>query len=702
MVSDGPRDVEFVPLQDFEVEDTAGALHGGNERHIEHRSEASIGSAEGTFRAICWAVCSLIAISTTKRLMINHGFHYPLAISFRVFATLSVVYMVGWRLGAESTRDNTTSTQWGIRRPRMRELLATKYWVGLLPASLSAAASLPMLLEGILHMPSLPVLVMVFPVIYAAESLVLFVSRSQPGSPRCPRSEAVIIVAASSLVLYNECRLMVPGLIWGLLGILFIGISRALLTLGLERGGPDVPVHVREKQTHAFVIMTLEFGLISSGISGYKLEHMESIYSTSHSTIILMVINIISFIGTSFAGTSLLAYSPITFEGSHQSFSNIPVAALEALPALLSSLAIILVAVASNPVPAVSWIQIFAFLASATSLVGLENIHVSSLCIRESRKRRKAEKGTSNNAWSVTGLLVLVIITSSVISFFAASTMKLVTQGMPSSLDLSYKPASRFDIVVSMYDEDPDYLRRTLEAIKSTAMLSTLKPNIIVYTKNPDADLAMLKQATGANVVEKMDNVGREGGTYLQHIVNKWDKLAEQTMFIQAHAHNMRELIPRINDYLVPETGMLSLGFTGVQCDCEACGDRWGWEDKYTMVPDLFKKIYKQPCKTGAPILLAYKGQFVASARRIRGIDKDIFKDLMVAINSKDGWSHDTTIVGDHVDRPDNPYFGFTVERIWGLLLQCATDGSVAAKCPSLLSGMGRWGEVGNCQCLDR
>lgn len=53
------------------------------------------------------------------------------------------------------------------------------------------------------------------------------------------------------------------------------------------------------------------------------------------------------------------------------------------------------------------------------------------------------------------------------------------------------------------------------------------------------------------------------------------------------------------------------------------------------------------------------------------------------------------------VDSPDNPYFGFTVERIWGLMLQCATDRGVAVRCPSLLSGMSRGGNVGDCQCLD-
>lgn len=219
-----------------------------------------------------------------------------------------------------------------------------------------------------------------------------------------------------------------------------------------------------------------------------------------------------------------------------------------------------------------------------------------------------------------------------------------------------------------MYREDPVYVKKMLDSIKATAMLRR-----------------KLKEAVGADSVERLPNLGREGGTYLKHIVDKWDTLAEQTMFIQGHAHNMRELIPRINDYLVPETGMLSLGFAGVQCECERCADRWDWEDRYNAVPQLFEKIYNEPCDPKAPITLSYKGQFVVDT-----------------ITSEEGWSHNETFVGDYEDRPDNPYFGFTVERIWSLLMQCATDERIAAKCPSLLSGMGWGGDVGDCQCLDR
>ena len=180
-------------------------------------------------------------------------------------------------------------------------------------------------------------------------------------------------------------------------------------------------------------------------------------------------------------------------------------------------------------------------------------------------------------------------------------------------------------------------------------------------------------------------------------------------MFIQAHAHNMRELIPRINSYLVPESGFLSLGFAGVSCGCGRCGDRWGWEDKAGVIPGLYERIYEMPCADDTPVWMTYKGQFVTSARRLRGIPKGIYEELLDTITRNNSMiagevesevkSWEGGVVGD--DTPDNPHFGFTVERIWGLLGQCATDQRVAVKCPSLLSGMSRGGEVGDCGCLD-
>ncbi|CAG8974812.1 hypothetical protein HYALB_00000425 [Hymenoscyphus albidus] len=705
MVSAESRPIEFAPLRGLDADDAEDAFLRGDIEEARLRSRSlTTKEKEYSSRAVRWSIASSIAIYSTKQLMINHGFHYPLAIAFRAFVALSIVYVLALKFGSESTASNPNNiSQWGIQKPGgAGALMFNKHCIRMIPAALTAAASVPMLMEGILHMPSLPVLVMVFPVVYAAETLVLCILCSQSPSKRRFPWEAILIFAASSLVLYNEYRLMVPGLLWGLLGLLFTGLSRAFHAFGFEKVGPDIAVQAKLKANHGFVAMTLSFGIVFSGAAGIFFEHIETIYSTSNSTILLMVVNTVSIVLTCLLGASFMAYSPISFAEPKIQFSNIPLQGTELLAAFSSSMTVLLAAVISNPVPVVCWIQLNAYLVSCAALIGIDQIHNSVLQLREITKTKTHENKTPSKIFSGVALFGAIVSTATAIVFLSTSSISSVHQGFPVSLDLSYNPTSRFDIVVSMYEEDPLLVKQTLDTIKTTAMLRKIKPTIIVYTKSPGADLKVLKENTGADVVERMENLGREGGTYLKHIVDKWDKLADQTMFIQAHAHNMRELIPRINDYLVPETGMLSLGFTGVQCECGACGDRWGWEDKFNSIPQLFQKIYKQPCKPEQPILLAYKGQFIASAKRIRGIDRNIYGGLLTAINSKDGWSHNEAIVGDNVDRPDNPYFGFTVERVWGLLLQCGTDESVAAKCPSLLSGMGQGGQPEDCQCLDR
>ncbi|TVY29279.1 hypothetical protein LHYA1_G001370 [Lachnellula hyalina] len=697
MTSAESRTRELAPLRGFDAE--AQNVYHSDEMEDLERSEPS------PMRAFIWTICSATAIYTTKRLMISHV--YPLTIAFQSYVVLGVVYIIALRMGSDSstTTANKARILQGIRKPSGNGSVLSFHCPVMIPAAVAAAASLPMLLEGLLHMPSLPVLVMLFPLTYAAESLVLFTCCSQSRSQSWFPWEALISMGASAVVLYNEYRLMVPGLIWGVLGILFIGLARGCFIIGSERSGSDLAVQAKLKAYHGFISMTLLFGMLFSGISGYFLEHIESIYPTSSGTISLIVVQISSIVGAIFSGTSLLAYSPISFQDSKARFSNIPLHSTEHIVSFLSSILVLLASIYSNQVPVISRIQIAAYLSASFVLAGASGIH--GYVVKATDASKELSKSPSSEIRKPTGvfsglvLLVAVILSSGFISFLASTSVNSVNQSLPSTFDLAYTPERRFDIVVSMYDEDPEIVKGMLEAVKGTAMLKNLKPNVIIYTKDKTADLPKLKESTGANTVEFLENLGREGATYLHHIVHEWDSLAEQTMFIQAHAHNMRELIPRIDDYLVPETGMLSLGFTGVECDCETCGDRWGWEDKYDAIPALYEKVYGDSCSPSAPILLSYKGQFIASARRIRGISKNIYGDLLDMITSKDGWIHNQTYVGGARDGPDNPYFGFTVERVWGLLMQCATDGRVAAKCPSLLSGMGRGGVVGDCQCLD-
>ncbi|KAJ8065809.1 hypothetical protein OCU04_006472, partial [Sclerotinia nivalis] len=588
----------------------------------------------------------------------------------------------------------------------MRDFRPTQSWICMIPASLASAVALPMFMEALMHMSSLPVLVMLFPVIYLIEYLTLFIFFSPTRSARRSSLETIGIIIFTTLVLYNEYRLTVPGIIYGIGTFIMARLSRAFFLMASQKLCDDE--HHISSSYHGYILMTTTFGFLISGSLAFTHETNILNHHLDSSTVVLFFISLANMVGATFAGTSFLVYSPIYFSGRKDLDARLSLPLSEIIISGLSSILVLLISLMFGPVSVVSWVQFSAYFLAMLCLIGFSTVHIFFEKISEYLQHRFLCGPYDMDPSSIPNrkyVLVLKISLTAlvVMSFYALSLSQMcrLSAGPAPSIDNSYTPElSSFDIVISAYTETPESIARMLHAIKSTSYLSSIDPRVLIYTKDPTVSLSMLKNSTGADIVKRLPNLGREGGTYLNHIVTEWDHLAAQTMFIQAHAHNIRELLPRINSYLVPQTGMLSLGFSEATCSCNKCGDRFGWKDDWSMVPSLYERIYGSSCTDSTPVLLSYKGQFVASAKRIRGISRGIYEDLLSTITSESGWSHDPRFVNKN-DSPDNPSFGFAVERIWGLLMQCASDDRVSTKCPSMLSGMTRGDDVGVCQCLD-
>ncbi|PNS14492.1 hypothetical protein CAC42_3778 [Sphaceloma murrayae] len=273
-------------------------------------------------------------------------------------------------------------------------------------------------------------------------------------------------------------------------------------------------------------------------------------------------------------------------------------------------------------------------------------------------------------------------------------------------LDKTYNPTSSLDIVISMYDEPLPSLTSTLTLLLSLTNISPLSPRLFVYTKNYHADLEAIAHAIPASLpspsITLVPNTGREGHTYLHHILSHWDTLGNHTLFLQAATHNPRELGPRIRDFFGPDTGMLPLGFAGYSCPCDAdvCSDRF-WEDASGIVRETYlKATRRETCASGERVLLSYKGQFVASAARIRGTDRALYEGLYGLFEDAGSWVHREPYLAGRTEEMSAPVFGFTMERMWAGLLQCGAEG-VSTRCPSLLSGWRTGGDRGDCQCFD-
>ncbi|RFU34959.1 hypothetical protein B7463_g1348, partial [Scytalidium lignicola] len=520
-------------------------------------------------------------------------------------------------------------------------------------------------------------------------------------------------------VLYNEYRLTVPGLVLGVTGVTSFGVSRAILSDTLNIFSLSTTDLGRQNMLHSFVVTTFILGTIISGMLSYSIEHIPLTRHLFSAQSFLLCVNAFLFTGSVFSGSSLIQFSPISFKEN----SDLPwmptVPATEIITSTASTLFAIILSLIMSPAVFIPFTQIASFIVSVTALLvyaQADELAVSTVLLqwwkdRWLQEEEEEEQGIfleERNRKQKTKTIMTLVLTPLIItstwlfSTTAKTILNPIPPSIPARLDNTYVPSTRFDIVVSMYQEDLIAVKHMLKTIKSASPFHNLDqqpPRVIIYTKSPTANTTILKSLLEVDAVYKLDNLGREGGTYLHHIVHNWGELARQTMFLQATAHNLREVVPRINNFLVPNTGMLSLGFAGVTCDCNSCTDRWGWEDQFGIVPSLYSRVYNETC-TNQQILLSYKGQFVASARRIRGVSKDVYEDLLEALTSEEGWSHNKDIIGDGVDRLDAPYFGYTVERIWSLLMQCS-DTKVAALCPSLLSEWRSDGRLDDCQCLD-
>src|SRR6266536_6282623 len=299
--------------------------------------------------------------------------------------------------------------------------------------------------------------------VYAAESfaILLFCSPSRPHNSL--PAEAIAATVASSIVLYTEYRLMVPGLVWGVIGILFIGLSRACFVTGSETCGPQIAVQARQKAYHGFAIMTLLFGLIISGFLSYVFEHNGPVRPLSYHMTALTVLNIGSIICTTFSGTSVLAYSPISFEDTKPCFSTIPIRSLEFLASGASSLMILLLAISSSPVTIVSWIQIMTYLVAAVGLLGADQMHGRVLIANENVRqhinksfRISLENRKPSQVFTCGALLLVLLLISGTIYTFSSASLTAITPGLHANLYQNYTAASRFDIVVSIYNEGPE------------------------------------------------------------------------------------------------------------------------------------------------------------------------------------------------------------------------------------------------------
>jgi len=538
-----------------------------------------------------------------------------------------------------------------------------------------------------------------------------------------PQNEAFRLLAlalSSCAILYGEYRLTVNGIIFSISAAICAGISKALHRIHSEKFSRPIST-LRDNTFYACALIVTTTWIL------FEERTWSVILDLRIDLALMLALNTVSSAVVIVLGRSwMLPLYPYRREGPLDS-KNIPVlgdiATYLSLAGLIGYSSVVMLRRSyTSPLQLIGYFAAILCLDNGR-LFGLPRWYQSRSrgnysLIGNSRGAEiddnfepncnVNERSSSCQAWDIVHrllnntfsmypivrvFLILGLWTAFLIKNFANPST--TAPGMPTSLDLAYTPHADTEIVISMYREPLDFVNYLIASLKAIPSLSSAI--IHIYTKDEDANLDAIQRQTGADNVTHLANVGREGETYLHHIVYNWNSLAGHTLFVQGDVHNPREFFPRVRDYYDPEkTGMLSFGFSGNVCNCQSCGDRWGWSD--SMVYKIYEEIY--PTGLCSKVLLSYKGQFIVSARRIRGVSKTVYEQLLNALMMETSWAHQEEYLKGRKDSLNAPFFGFTLERLWNVLLQCS-DLDVAWRCPTLLSGTRSGGDKGDCQCFD-
>lgn len=222
--------------------------------------------------------------------------------------------------------------------------------------------------------------------------------------------------------------------------------------------------------------------------------------------------------------------------------------------------------------------------------------------------------------------------------------------------------SKKLDIVMAHYDPDrtADALDFWLKFLK-TKKMAEMKPFVWLYCQNDRVNLTGLTPLVrGGGEMVHLDNIGREGHAYLQHITRRYDDLAEFTLFTQDIPDGKMPV--RFEKQFQSNTGYLPLSFTG-KVDC--------FQDTSTrMIAQLHGIFTRSLCPIHG-FYGGFEGQHVVSRRRILGQDLGIYKHLLELLAApEEHWLHEYHDANEF-KKPDNPLFGHALERAWTLVFNC-------------------------------
>ncbi|KAK4703562.1 hypothetical protein P7C70_g2651, partial [Phenoliferia sp. Uapishka_3] len=134
-----------------------------------------------------------------------------------------------------------------------------------------------------------------------------------------------------------------------------------------------------------------------------------------------------------------------------------------------------------------------------------------------------------------------------------------------------YAPPT-LDVIFSHHSEPVDLFQEFVDGLRDRSIIPRHRTRMIVYSKANDSVVEGLKAVKGIDEIVQLPNIGREGETYLTHILSRYNAslsndpketalpLADFTMFLQDHPAWNWVMEPRLDFFDAARTGYLSLG----------------------------------------------------------------------------------------------------------------------------------------------
>ena len=181
-------------------------------------------------------------------------------------------------------------------------------------------------------------------------------------------------------------------------------------------------------------------------------------------------------------------------------------------------------------------------------------------------------------------------------------------------------------IVVARYNESIDWINGTLNN----------RTKCIIYNKGPKLDNHICP-------IIYLPNVGREGHTYLYHIINNYDNLSEYTMFLQGYPFDHTPCLESIlaSDEWKKPFHTISAKKYNLTINKE--------QNLYTML-ELYKSLFNRT-KTEFSLWFGAGAQFCVSRSTIRTRPKEFYEQI-------------SAVLAQNID----PIEGHAIERFWPMI----------------------------------